>query len=385
MPISAMQRHILNRLRAVRIASKVSETDIEEALILGPGWVRRFESGETVPALDMLLAILDIVGAKLEDLLEGFDPADEAAQIERQIFATEFADGLNINFRYNDFDATYFLEGAHADQFEEVLKTLRSGLARLASAASKSEGALKTEAVVSAFFRAVRLWPHANPSDIWWFIINRAYCDPFNHPARFARLDHGQSWKRTGGWALEEIAVRHYQPILGKHGIRVFIADGPTKRLLSKSFKTKLPVNSDKIDVFLTGRRDGREICFGIVHVKASIAERRTDDVPLSESLIAAGYSSIFWTMDCKSMPSASPTNRGELGPVRGLFSDERNDKRKDFEVLGNFSACFSYNTNTLPTPQDQEVAARVYRCNFADPNDAFSNFVVEAWSRFKN
>jgi len=60
----------------------------------------------------------------------------------------------------------------------------------------------------------MELWPHANPSDIWWFVVSRAYHDPFNHPAHYARLDLGQSWKRTGGWALEEVLVRHYGPAL---------------------------------------------------------------------------------------------------------------------------------------------------------------------------
>ena len=44
-------------------------------------------------------------------------------------------------------------------------------------------------------------------------IVSPASCDPFNHPAKFSRLDLGQSWKRTGGWPLEEILVLHHGEI----------------------------------------------------------------------------------------------------------------------------------------------------------------------------
>lgn len=91
-----------------------------------------------------------------------------------------------------------------------VVKTLRDGLAALANKTPDAE-AVKTQAVAKSFLKAMELWPRSNPSDIWWFLVYRAYCNPFNHPASFARLDLSQSWKRTGGWALEEILVQFYR------------------------------------------------------------------------------------------------------------------------------------------------------------------------------
>lgn len=102
-------------------------------------------------------------------------------------------------------------------------------MARLAVAETGVSEALKTDSVASTFLKAVEVWPDANPSDLWWFVIYRAYCDPYNHPAQFARLDFTQSWKRTGGWALEEVLVRHYGPFLRARGVNLFIADGSTK------------------------------------------------------------------------------------------------------------------------------------------------------------
>ena len=111
-----------------------------------------------------------------------------------------------------------------------------------------------------------------------------------------------------------------------------------------------------------------------MVHVKASIAERRTDDVPMSQALVQAGYLSVFWTLDSKSFPSAKPVNLGEFGVADG----EINDKRRDFEEHGHFSACFSYNANTLPTV-DESATANILVCNFKDPDDHFARFLLAA------
>lgn len=51
----------------------------------------------------------------------------------------------------------------------------------------------------------------------------------------------------------------------------------------------------------------------------------------------------------------------------------------------GFFSGCFSYNANTKPTPRGQkDVASRVHVCDFSDPDDGFSRFVLEEWDAFR-
>lgn len=377
MPVSPTVERILRRLHSFREEAGLAAQDMEEQLILGPGWVQRFEAGEAVPALDVLIAMLHVLGRTVGELFEEIEVDASAGSVARRLLAEEAGDDLVLRFDYADYEASYLLENASLGEFERVLRMLRDGLAGAQQ---------KSDAVVAAFELAVQLWPHVNPSDLWWFLIYRAYLDPFNHPAAEARRDLHQSWVRTGGWALERILVGHYGPFLQKHGIEISIPLGEEKELLIGQLEVPSRLEPDKVDVVLSATgEDGSAVCFGAVHVKASFAERRTDDVELGKALVDAGYCSPFWTMDCKSVPSEDPVNRGELGELLGEMEDSRSAKRKDFEVDGFFSACFSYNSRTKPTPENQKgVAAPIYVCDFRNPNDVFSNFVRAEWDRFK-
>lgn len=382
---------ILARLRELREQAGLTPAQLEERLILGPGWIERFESGQTLPGLDTLLAILTELGVRLEDLLRGLDLGPLVHNLNHTVYAVPEGNDLIVHFQYSQFDAQYRLPGANLHQYEAVVKTLRDGLSRLSRAVptsmdeeSAEASAIKSDAVARAYLQAVQSWPHANPSDLWWFLIYRVFCEPFNHPAQFARLDLPQSWKRTGGWALEKVFVRHYGAFLRDNGVNISIVTGPSKTQLVAQLRIADRVEADKIDVFLTGRVKNQDTCFGVVHVKTSFAERRTDDVPLSRALIEKGYTSILCTLDAKSSPSITPVNRGELGAILSQEEDSRSAKRKDIEQDGYFSACFSYNRNTIPTPPGQTVAARIEVCDFTNPNDAFSRFVLAEWSRFR-
>jgi len=368
----------------LREESRVSRGQLEQRLILGPGWIERFETGQTMPTLDMLLAMLAGINCSLNDLLTNL-PTPTAAEIDRYIHSERKKDSLDIHFKYANYDAIYTVPNARTREFERVMKILRDGLAKLERRPVDAE-AVKTEAVTQAYLEAVRLWPDANPSDIWYFVIYRAYCDPFNHPARFARLDLSQSWKRTGGWALEQVLVRHYGDFLEDKGISLVIGSSEFKRHHLRTLQVKERLEADKIDLLLFGRRRAADVLFGAVHVKASFAERRTDDVPMSRALVEAGYVSPLCTMDCKSSPSARPFNKGELGSLvkEGDRVNRRSAKRKDIEEDAYFSACFSYNRNTAPTPASQKAKANIYVCDFQDPDDAFSQFLVSAWKAFK-
>ena len=135
----------------------------------------------------------------------------------------------------------------------------------------------------------------------------------------------------------------------------------------------------DKADILLSYDFGGVEQLLGVVHVKASLAERRTDDVPMSRALIEAGYLSVFWTMDAKSFPATQPVNRGEFGDVE---DGQISDKRRDFEEHGHFSACFSYNRNTIPTLEGSDVEARIYVCGFSNLDDHFTQFLTSCLRR---
>ena len=373
--------HVLGRLRALRERAGLTPADLDSSLILGPGWVDRFEDGSAPLPLDVLFVILDTLNASPSDLFRGSDddvPDLRPAEMVRAMRAEQVADDLLVYFPYGAHDAVYRLAGGTLAQLEAVLQSLRDGLARLTTAREDREEQVKTSAVTSAFESALAQWPAVNPSDLWWFVVYRAFLDPYNHPAAYARLSFDQSWKRTGGWALESIVVRHFKPALERHGIGIELPSGARKQQLVGQLLLDARVEADKADVVLVGPGD---VCFGVVHVKSSFAERRTDDVPLSHALVRAGYCSPLVTMDCKSTPGVAPVNRGELGPATG----RRSAKRRDIEDDGLFSACFSFNTNTAPTPASATGPARIFRSTFQDPDDdPFTRHVRNAWARFQ-
>jgi hypothetical protein len=331
----------------------------------------------------MVLAVLGSLQIHPSEFFAGLSVPSSASTVERFLYAVSDGGDLVLHFPYGEYDAQYRLRDASLSEFENVISQLRDGLAREVAADKSLSATIKSDSVARTFLRAVQLWPNANPSDLWWFVVYRAYSDPLNHPALQARLDWNQSWKRTSGWALEEVLVRFYGEFLKSKGVIVSIAHGERKERLLSQLKIDGRLEADKIDVLLSGMRGEEEICFGAVHVKASFAERRTDDVPLSRALVEAGYASPLWTMDCKSIPQTKPVNRGELGAVLVPWErDRRSAKRKDIEDDGFFSACFSYNHNTLPTPNGQESKSQIIVCDFRTPDDVFSRFVLNAWAQ---
>ena len=326
------------------------------------GGIERGERNPSLAAILQLAAALEVPPSRLFDGLssDSLAVSDEISLLR----VAELEKGLTIRFKYDRYDAEHFLPNATRRQYNEVVELLRKGLA-----ADGRSG----DAVAKAFIQATRLWPDINPSDLWIFLINRAYCDRSNHPHVNERLNLEQSWKRTSGWALEHVLIEHYGSFLEKNGVTITTSNKAEKQLLLNAIGDSRII-PDKADVLIS-YDDGGKNLLGVVHVKASIAERRTDDVPMSQALIEAGYLSIFWTMDCKSFPSAEPKNRGEFGEASG---DRISEKRRDFEEHGHFSACFSYNSNTRPTLEGDR-AAQIFVCDFRNPDDRFAKFLIDA------
>ena len=173
--------------------------------------------------------------------------------------------------------------------------------------------------------------------------------------------------------------MRHYETLLAKRGI--WLEMPPPARRIEVLRQMGIPNPeelAEKTDIVALGKpaKGGAKQPFGAIHVKASFAERRTDDVPLSQLLIARGLASPLVPMDCKASPGPAPVNRGELGPTQG-GSEAVSAKRYDIERDNKFDACFSYNQNTKPTPAGQAAAARIYVVDFANPDDRLSQHLV--------
>ena len=344
----------------------MTQENLAEVAGLDRSYIGGVERGERNPALTAIFRLASALRVAPGDLFEGIGDDFQTSEQSDGIMATGVDEGLILRFRYDQYDAEYRLPGATLQQFNEMVNVLKSGLA---------SGSRRTDAVANAFLHAINIWPNANPSDLWTFLINRAYCARSNHPEANARLNLEQSWKRTSGWALERVLVAHYQQFLIRNNITIKISNKAEKSALLGQIGDSRIV-PDKADVLLTYGVEDAERLLGVIHVKASIAERRTDDVPMSQALIDAGYLSVFWTMDAKSMPADQPVNRGEFG---GVYDDTLSDKRRDFEEHGHFSACFSYNQNTIPTPGDSNAVARIFVCDFTNPDDHFSRFLLSA------
>lgn len=95
--------------------------------------------------------------------------------------------------------------------------------------------------------------------------------------------------------------------------------DSERKERILHSIDVDHRLEADKVDIMLTVGEGANEQMIGVVHVKASFAERRTDDVPMSQALVDASYISPLWTMDCVGGPNLLRVNfKSYVGTAKG-------------------------------------------------------------------
>ncbi|MBS1533273.1 MAG: helix-turn-helix transcriptional regulator [Bacteroidetes bacterium] len=368
MAINPNIKKILQNIRIKREEQNITRLQLETDLNLGTGWIEAVESGDIDPPFDLVLTIIESLGIDFSAIVSNVE-FEKGLSLDRKINPIQNKQDLILNFKYGDYDASYTLKNATIGSFSSVLSEFRNAYS-------------KSDAIILSFFKAIEVWPNVNPSDIWLFIISKIYQDRYNHASSEINRDFSQSWKRASGWALEEVFARHYQETLMEHGILIGVFSKKKKIELLNKMRLNYAVEANKADVLLINTRGGNYDCFGVAHIKASIAERRQNDQNFSGALLAKNFFSPFVTMDCKAFPSSTPNNRGELGGVIGSDDDLRNDKRKEFEEEGYFSACFSYNSNTNPTPEGQKATSRIYKMDFKNVNDEFTELVIASRNR---
>ena len=246
------------------------------------------------------------------------------------------------------------MPGANLAQFTEFLKVLRDGLA---SPGADDDTAAWSNAVGQAFLTGVKLWPQANPSGSVVLCRSPSLLRPIQPQCASPEKTSIKAEARTGGWALEKVFVGYYSDELKKSGINIYTGTRDQKLAIIAKLGLDSRLEADKVDVLLTGDSNRGEVFFGVVHVKASFAERRTDDVPMSRDLIRAGYSSPLLTMDCKATPDAEPNNRGELGALRG-GATSRTDAAQSARILKTtgFSRRVSLTIRILFRPQTHKL-----------------------------
>ncbi len=225
--------------------------------------------------------------------------------------------------------------------------------------------------VANAMKFATELCPKANPADLWVHLIYHQF------RTRYRKSD--QSWKRVSGQALEHLVIQAYSGRLAPAGIIIRTsvpADAQRLGLI------EMGLGSAKTDLIVEGGMGNSILTFAILHCKASIAERLTDDAPASTELIKRGYWSAIVTMDSKMFPPPHGVGivNGELGHTKA------GDKRRYFEVAGQFSACYSFNLRTPESAQTTPSGSRINTLSFSEPQpDVLVRDLIAARDRFQS
>ncbi|OWK41110.1 hypothetical protein FRUB_05002 [Fimbriiglobus ruber] len=172
-----------------------------------------------------------------------------------------------------------------------------------------------------------------------------------------------------------------HEPLFAENNIRIQVLVGRPKKIAAlMAMGISGVVGSDKLDVALY--IDDTDEIFGGVHVKASLAERISDDVPCSREMMQNGFFSPLWTLDVKSFPPPHPdplVNRGELGSPTAP-----SEKRGYVEKHGSFDHLFSANARSMPSSGTTPSGKRVMRLNLATQPNLFAQEVIARAKLFK-
>lgn len=196
-------------------------------------------------------------------------------------------------------------------------------------------------------------------------------------------MSPGQSWVRASGEALELVLEQWYSTDLAPHDIAIKALIGASaKRDTLSRMGLSATVGGSKLDIALVLQMpDGEHQVFGGIHVKASLAERVSDDVPTSAAMMQTGHFSPLWTLDVKSFPPphGNLINRGELGTAASP-----SDKRKYIELHGAFDNCYSANARTHSSTDSPPSGKRIYTLNLWQRPDQFAQDIISKAAQWR-
>jgi transcriptional regulator with XRE-family HTH domain len=298
--------------------------------------------------------------------------ADTSVPVPLRANAEPTETGIVLSMTTDDRLYKVILDSVQPDDYLRVEAQVSS----LFAALNEPKAELKNrDTIAQAFEIAFRLLPNVNPSDVYHHIVYRLYLREYN------RSKPEQSWVRAGGEGLGLFLKNHYTPKLEPFGIQAVPLYDDKNRQIAVLHEMGIygTVGNSKLDIALYGSRNGEAVLFGGIHVKASLAERVSDDVPCSEAMIRRGFLSILFTFDAKSFPppAGDLVNRGEFGSL-----EKPNDKRQYIEVHGSFDACFSYNLRTVPSPAETPAGKRIFVSRFGE-TDPLPRFAADFWTNF--
>jgi len=261
----------------------------------------------------------------------------------------------------NAVDLVIDLAGVTESAYARVREILNHALAQ--PAVKNREG------ICEAFLYVLRECPAGNPSNLWHHVVYRLYCEVFG---KHRPQDPKQSWVRASGDALEIAVQELYKPALEPHGVRISaLISRQQKKAALVEMGLGESVGDSKLDVALYVQGGDKSWhVFGGAHIKASLAERVSDDVPCSRAMMRKGYWSPLWTLDVKSFPPphGDLVNRGELGSP-----SSPSEKRRYVENHGDFDNCYSANTRTVPSSGSTSSGKLVYTLDLPSQPDQFA------------
>lgn len=377
---------LVARLKEHREQLGISQVELARRLAVAQSMVSKAETRErrldVVELWDWLCALQTNPLKFLGELgwesgcpvgLSSEPPTENKAAIPVPKGVEETSDGINLLVQWQGQIKRIALEGVTRVQYLAIEAHVAKAFSELNDPTTKSSN---REVICEALTYAIDAAPSLNPSDIYHHIIYRLYL------REYRKSNAEQSWVRAGGEAMELFLARRYLTALEHGGVRI-------EALLSSSAKRKALaemgleglVGDSKLDVVLYGSHKGKDVIFGGVHSKASLAERVSDDVPCSEKMMERGFVSILYTFDAKSFPppKGDLVNKGELGTPTSP-----SDKRQYIELHGSFDACFSYNSRTYPSSHETKSGKRIHVCSMIPGQDRFPSYVIEAWRSYR-
>jgi transcriptional regulator with XRE-family HTH domain len=392
MKITSRHRYskLVKGLVIQRKAAEITQSQLAQNLYLDQSTVSRYEQEELQFDIDLLFQWCVAIDFTIEDALSyagyidiGIDnsivpevvapPPNTTNETAYPVGSEETENGFNLILRWRDDKFFIPFPASSIVIFRGIESTISEMFSALNSKSNKKSN---RDAISEALMLAISQMPEANPSDIYHHIVYRLYLREYN------KTDPKQSWARAGGEGVELFFKSYYTPLLAPYGISIqlaFQAQAKNKFLIEMGLADQIAGRS-KLDVGLYGTGSAGLIPFGGVHVKASLAERVSDDKPCSERMMAAGFKSYLFTFDAKSFPppNGKLVNVGELGTI-----DSPSDKRGYVETHGSFDAFFSYNSRTTPSGPTTQSGKRIYTSRF-DISDALVETVSADWQLWK-
>lgn len=372
---------LIQELIGVRKELSVRQVDLATKLEVEQSYISKVETGERRLDLIELIDWLNALEYPLQKFLVRnsllFNPDESESTLPALPIpgkARNVKGGFVIPMSWQGKTIDITLMGETAEKYLEVEKQI----SKIYEGLNKNKPTQKNrEGICDALELAISMLPKINPSDIYHHIVYRLYLRDFK------KKQADRSWVRAGGEALEKFLETHYNKYLQPHGIRVkWLVEGGAKTKALADLGIHGLVTNAKLDIALYGLcSDESEVIFGGIHIKASLAERVSDDVPCSKIMIEHGFYSYLFTFDAKSFPppKGDLVNRGELGSI-----DSPSDKRKYVEDHGSFSACFSYNLRTIPSGGATNSGKKIYTSSFDPETDSLIQQVVKDWIEFK-